>query len=184
MNTTIATLLQLTASLLMGAHSHSQTVQKQIIQVSQKSIQLSAEAIGMSHVTFAIPQNNSIWPSAVEVDYAPYLDTNGTYVHEGTNVKTLDQYLSFGDMNNDGLDDAAVLVQKIDANGKSTYALATVLNEGTIFFNIADFDLGATEPQIASHAIVNGKLVLSIQKGDTSYTTSTYELFGDQIFKD
>jgi hypothetical protein len=181
---TIALLLQLTVSLLTGAQHNDQmplAVKQRIVAVAGQTIQLSTQAL--AKIDFPVPRNASIWPNYSELNNAPYLDAAGNYVRLGQDVQLVGSSISFGDINNDGLDDAMVVVKKNEPNGSTGYFLAAMLNQGGILFNIADAPLGGAV-QIYSHRIQNGELAMDATIGNQSRSTIRYALLGNQLIKD
>ncbi len=184
----IATLLQLAASLLTGVRNDthlSPAAAQQTIAVASRAIQFSAQAEAMSKINFPTVQNNGIWPNIADLYNAPYLGANGKYVPlaPAAGVSLIAEDTSFGDINGDGLDDAAAVVEMTDNNGSTTFALAAMLNQGGIMFNIADFPLGSAAQIYSHHIAPGGDIILNGQFGTASAQTSTYELFGDQLIK-
>jgi hypothetical protein len=183
--TTIALLLQTTLSLLSGAHNNaamSATTTAQIVALGNRTVQIAAQAI--APVNFAVPANTGIWPNVNELLAAPYLDAKGNYVQEGSSAKLDQGSISFGDLNNDNLDDAAAIVTRpAAAVGATESALAMFINQNNIMFNIADLSLGTAPVTIYSHHIVGGLLMMDMQAAGGVRATTTYQLVGDQIFK-
>jgi len=124
-------------------------------------------------VNFAVRENSSIWTNITDLLSAQYLDAKGNWVRIGSGVSLLSEYTTFGDLNNDGFDDAAVIVNKPGADGAPHIFLAAMLNRGKTLFNIADFPLG-NSVHITSHQVTNGKIVLDGNK---------YELLGRELEK-
>jgi hypothetical protein len=184
MNTAIATLLQLTASLLMGVQHDpriSAAASQQAIQTGSQVVQLADQAL--ANIPFPVPQNDSIWPNVKDLQNAPYLDASGHWVPFGQGVQPISSSISFGDMNGDGTDDAALVVQQTASSGVSGYVLAVMLNQGGILFNIADAPLGSVAPTIYSHAISNGTLVMDMEANGAPRSVVHYVLLGNQIDK-
>lgn len=180
----IATLLQLATSLLMGARANPSmplAAQQQIVAAASQTVQLSTQALAFAQgwVTFPVPQNASRWPTAAELQVAPYLDARGGYAQlgalgsGGASVRLDASTISFGDLNGDGYDDAMVVVQRTKFDGSTSLDLAAMLNQGGILFNIADTPLG-NNPLI-SHQIQNGEFVVN--------SSSHYMLLGNQLIK-
>ncbi len=183
MNSIIGTLLQLTTSLLFAAKSNSSlplAVREQMVRFAERSIQLSAQALAEVPAGFVEIKNDGIWPNIKDLGQSLYLSVQGKYVPLGQGVRLIESYTSFGDMNNDGLDDAVVVVKRTSLNGTQEYALAAMLNQGGVLFNIDDLSLGSSAT-IGSHHVVNGKLMLGTPGTNAAETTSLYELFGDRL---
>lgn len=181
MNTAIFTLLQITASFLIGIQHNSRVtpvLQEQGIAAASRVIQLSTQA--MANVPFSIPLNNSAWPNIQDVMDAPYRDAQGSWVQVGENLTVISSSTSFGDLNGDGADDAAVLVERPSANGTPSFAIAALLNQGGILFNIADLPLG-NSATVYSHSITDGVLTLDLQTGSEPRTTARYALLGNSF---
>jgi hypothetical protein len=180
MNTAVNTLLQVATTLLLavqGDHRLPPAVQQKMVTIAEQSIQLSTQAL--AKIDFPVTNNNSIWPTADDVGNAPYIGLDGKYARSGANIQAFDQYTSFGDMNGDGFDDAAVIIKRTNANGNVNFALGAMLNQGNILFNIADVPLGNTAPAIYDHHVVNGQVMLDMQMGNQPRAVSYYELLGN-----
>jgi hypothetical protein len=179
-----ALLFQLATSLLLAVQQNGQLpqdVRQHMVLVAEQAIQISTQAQAV--INFPVPQNSSIWPNVTELLSAPYIGLDGKYVQQGPTLTVLNGYTSFGDLNGDGVDDAAVIVQRTDANGNVSFALAAMLNQGGILFNIADLPLGNTMPQIFDHSIQNGTIALDMQIGNQPRSITHYVLFGDLLEK-
>src|SRR5258708_5889721 len=180
MTSTVSTLLQLATTLLLAAQQGGQlppAVQQKMVTLAAQSIQLSTFAL--APINFPVTKNDSIWPNVNDVGNAPYIGFDGKYTRLGQNLQVFDQYTSFGDINGDGLDDAAAIVKKTDAGGNASYALAALLNQGNILWNISDVPLGNTLPQVYAHSVVNGQVMLDMQAGDQPLATIYYGLLGN-----
>jgi hypothetical protein len=96
-------------------------------------------------------------------------------VRLGSGVTLLQQYTSFGDLNHDGADDAAVILAKPStaggAEGGESYFLAAMLNQGGVMFDIAELPLGSTA-NINSHQIASGTIILG---------SNQYKLLGTDL---
>ncbi len=188
MNTsTIATLLQLVVSLLTGAqHSVVMTpsTTQATVAIASRAIQLSAQAEAMPKIPFAIPPNTSNAPNMKDLLQTAYIDLTGAYVPPIANdVGVVQEDTSFGDLNADGYDDAVTVVQRTDSAGNTTFALAAMLNEGGMMFNVDDVPLGSTV-HLNSHDIVQGgDLIINMSVNGAAAQTSTYYLLGDQLLK-
>ena len=165
-------LLQAAASLLVSAQSEP-SLQAKIaaVHIGSKAVQTVVQET--ADIPFAITPNDSAAPTAKEVVNAPYRDAFGKWTKLGSSVKLMEQYLSFGDLNYDGSDDAAVVVNKPDAKGGAHYFLAAMLNQGGIMFDIAEAPLGSTI-NITNHRVASGEIVLD---------GAHYELLGEELLK-
>ncbi len=184
MNTSIIVLLQLATSLLLAVQHNSQLpqdVRQRMVLLAEQAMQVSAQA--GATIDFPVPQNSSAWPNVTELGSAPYIGIDGKFVRQGPTLTVLNAYTSFGDLNGDGVDDAAVIVKRTDGMGATSFALAAMLNQGGILFNIADVPLGNTEPQIYDHNIQNGIVTLDIQVDGQPRTVAHYALFGNNFSK-
>ncbi len=164
-------MLQSAASLLSFAQGSQATPV-----MAQKAVNLAGNAIqavvqAKALVNFTVKENDGIWPNVDDLLNAPYLDSNGNFVTLGRTVELVTESISFGDINNDGLDDAAVVVNKPGTDGSAHYFLAAMLNHGNILFNIAEVPLG-NSVNADSHRIVDGKILFDGKK---------YELFGKEL---
>lgn len=167
----ILSLLQITAAMLTTAQGGAMPAAnvQSIITISQHSIQLAAQS--EANIPFTVTPNNSMYPNINDLDSAAYRDTNGNWVTLGPSVILSGGDTSFGDLNNDGIDDAAVVVNKPDAEGNPHYFLDAMLNQGGVMFDIAELPLGTTD-NITTHRIVSGTIMLN---------NSSYTLFGDAL---
>lgn len=164
-------LLQATASLLAFVQSPAvmPAFSQQAVHFGSQAVQIVTQAA--SPITFQVPQNDSIWPNMKDLANAPYRDASGHWVRLGATAQIVQEYTSFGDLNHDGLDDAAVIVNRPSSSGTPNYFLAAMLNQGGILFNIADFPLGPNL-NISSHSITGGSILLN---------GAPYELLGNAI---
>jgi hypothetical protein len=189
MNTsTIVMLLQLVASLLTGAqHSAVMTpsTTAQTVAIASRAVQLSAQAEAMPKIPFAIPPNDSNAPNMKDLLQAAYIDPAGAYVpaSAGSDVGIVQEDTSFGDLNADGLDDAVTVVQRTDSAGNTTFALAAMLNQGGMMFNIDDVPLGSTVAVFSHNIVQGGDLVITMSVDNAAAETSTYYLLGDELLK-
>ena len=182
--TTIALLLQMTASILSGAHNHpavTAATDIKLIALGNRTVQIATQAL--APINFAVPANDSMWPNVTDLLAAPYLAANGTYVRQGLSAKLDQGSISFGDLNNDGFDDAAAIVTRPTAAGTTESVLAMFINQNNIMFNIADLSLGTSSVTVYSHHVVSGLLTMDMQIAGGARATSTYQLLGDQILK-
>jgi hypothetical protein len=181
MNTAIAGLLQVTAALLLGVQHNpniSLAAQKQAVLVGGQVVQISTQAL--ANINFPVPQDSSIWPNIADLQNAPYLNASGQWVQLGQGVKLVSSSTSFGDLNNDGFDDAAALVERSLPDGSSDFALAAFVYQGGILFNVADAPLG-TSVQVYDHSIQNGQLVIDMQAGGQTRAVRHYTLLGNAL---
>jgi hypothetical protein len=172
MNSSILTLLQLATSLLLMAQRGTTppaTAQKLVV-LAEQSIQISTQAL--APIDFPVVPNNGPTPNIVDVANAPYIGPNGKYTPMGSSVQIVEEDTSFGDLNGDAVDDAATVVKETAANGTVSYALAALLNQGGILFNIADAPLDGSPQPGESHGIAGGLATLG---------SSTYYLLGNQL---
>ncbi len=175
----IATLLQITATFLLGVQhnpSASFAAQQQAVLVGSRVVQLSTQ--DLANIGFVVPQDNSAWPNITDLQNAPYLNAEGRWVQLGQGVQLISSSTSFGDLNDDGLDDAVALVKRSLPDGSSDFALAAFLNQGGILFNIADAPLG-TGVQVYNHSIQNGESVMDLQVGSQARAMRHYDLLGN-----
>ena len=169
--TTILAMLQSAVSLLSLAQGNQTTpvMAQKAVDLAENAVQAAVQA--KAPLNFAVKENDGIWPNVDDLLNAPYLDSNNNWVPLGQTVSLVTESISFGDINNDGLDDAAVVVNKPGADGSANYFLAAMLNHGKILFNIADAPLGKSV-NVDSHRVVDGKILISGKK---------YELFGKEL---
>lgn len=175
----------MTASLLSGAHNNPAVpaaTDVQLIALGSRTVQLAAQAV--APINFAVPANNSTWPNVNDLLVAPYLAANGAYVQQGSSAKLDQGSISFGDLNNDGLDDAAAIVTRPAASGATENVLAMFINQNNIMFNIADLSLGTSPVTVYSHHVASGGLfTMDMQIAGGARATSTYQLLGNRILK-
>ena len=181
---TIVLLLNLATALLLRtqqtpALSPSSTLA--IVGVANRSVQLAAQAA--APIGFTVPHNTDIWPTIEDLMQAAYLSPGGAYIHEGPFATLVQSTVSFGDLNGDGLDDAAGIVDLSNAGSKPMPYLAMFLNQNGVMFNIADLPLGASTT-VYSHSIMGGVLTMDMQIAGQPRSTSTYVLWGDRIMKE
>ena len=179
MNTAIAALLQVTAMFLLGVQHNpnaSLAAQQQAVSVGNQVVQMSTQAL--ANISFPVPQNDNAAPNIKDLQNAPYLAASGKWVRLGQGVTLVSSSTSFGDLNGDGFDDAAVLVQRSLPDGSSDFALAALINQGGILFNIADAPLG-TSVQIFSHTIQSGEFVVDMQVKGRTRSVRHYDLLGN-----
>jgi hypothetical protein len=186
MNTsTIATLLQLVVSLLSGAqHNVTMTpsTTEATVAIASRAVQLSAQVEAIPKIDFTIPPNDSNDPSMKDLLQAAYIDPTGTYVPAvGSDVNVVQGDTSFGDLNTDGFDDAVTIVQKTNSSGNTNFALAVMLNQGDMMFNIDDVPLGSSVEVFSHNIVQGGDLVLNMSVNGAAAQTSTYYLLGDQL---
>lgn len=184
--TAIATLLQLATTLLTGMQNNPQvspSVAQQAVTLSSQVVQQATQLEVMPMIPFPTPKNNSIWPNITDLYNAAYISPDGGYTPLGTGVALVGESTSFGDINGDGLDDAAVVVQRTDQTGKTAFALAAMLNQNGDMFNIGDAELGSDVQVFSHHIIQGGDIVLNMQIGNQPAETSTYYLLGYQLIK-
>lgn len=186
---TISLLLQTVAALLTAAHNNpaiAPATTKQLITLGSQTVQIATQVV--APINFPVKKNTSAFPSGSEVLNAPALTAAGAYVPiaMGTPVALVQPSLSFGDLNSDGVDDAAAIVIQTTGTGgniATSSALAIFLNQGGIMFNIADQPLGAAVTVYSHHIISGGLLVMDMQVAGGVRATSTYALLGNQIIK-
>lgn len=186
-STSILTLLQIAASLLASVHNNPQAsfaAQQQAVALANQAVQQAIQLEVTPNINFPTPKNPSIWPNVVDLRSAAYIGPDGGYVPLSANVVLLDADTSFGDINGDGLDDAAAIIQRTNSVGQTATMLAIMLNQNGAMFNIADVQLGDASMQILSHHVVEGgDIVLNTQSGFAPAQTSTYALVGEQLIK-
>lgn len=181
-----APLLQAAAALLLGVQNNPQVPQaavQQAIATASLTVQMATEAQAISQIHFSVPMNHaSIWTTIDDLRQAAYLDVNGNYTPQGTSVGLREADTSFGPLNNDGLDDAAIFVQRTDARGNTTTALGAMINLNGMTFNIADRTLGKNV-QIFSHHVVGGGVIELTMNVDGARATYRYQLVGNELLK-
>ena len=137
MNTAIALLLQAATSLLIGIGQNANfpyAVRERAVITAEHAVQISTQAEAMPSIGFSVPKNTSIWPTTSDLMQAPYRSADGSWVPLGNSVQLMAPSTSFGDINSDGLDDAAVIVKQTTKDGGSRYALAVMLNQKIVTY--------------------------------------------------
>ncbi len=182
MNTsTIALLLQMTSSLLAGAHNNAAVPPAALAEIAglgNRTVQIAVQAL--APIDFPVATNTDMWPTVTDLMASPYLDAEGNYVRAGGAVQLDQSSVSFGDLNSDGFDDAAAIVTRKMADGTTQDAIAVFLNQGNIMFNIADLPLGSSAT-VYSHNINANMLTMNMRIAGGARATTTYELVGNQI---
>ncbi len=160
--TTIAALLQAAFLLLTGIQGGKMNMApaaaQQAVNIAGNAVQIATQA--EAPIGFAVAQNDGIWPNMRDLLNAPYRAADGAWVRLGNGVQLVQEDTSFGDLNHDGMDDAAVVVKKSMPGGTQGYFLAAMLNQGGIMFDIAEMPLG-TNFAAAAHAIASGTAMLN-----------------------
>jgi hypothetical protein len=162
-------LLQALATLLMAIHAQPAPASATLLSavgLTNRSLELVAQA--NAEIPFSVQANDGTWPNIGDLQNAAYRDANGNWVRLGPSVVLVQEDTSFGDLNGDGLDDAAVVVNEPDASGAAHYFLVAMLNQGGVMFDAAELPLG-NSVDITSHRIANGVIELN---------GNTYQLLG------
>lgn len=124
--------------------------------------------------------------------------TNGTYkeklvpgspAYEDLVISLSDKY-AFGDLNGDGVGDAAAILMSNSGGSGTFFRLAAVLNENGTPTNVASTILG-DRVQIKSVSIQSGRLIVNVIKQGpndplccpTMEVVETYALQGDKLVK-
>ncbi len=169
----LASLLQAATLLLTGVRGAGSAIvpatAQAVVNVAGNAVQIATQA--MAPVGFPVVENNGRWPNMNDLLNAPYRDASGKWVRLGSSVQLMQEDTSFGDLNHDGVDDAAVVVKKITPLGSANYFLVAMLNQGGIMFDIAELPLGASFAA-SSHTIANDLVALNGKQ---------YELIGNSL---
>ena len=173
--TTIAGLLHAALLLLSGVKSAGNAVApaaaQKAVYFAGNAVQLAAQA--EAPVGFAVAQNDGVWPNMKDLTDAPYRNASGKWVRIGDGVQLIEGGTSFGDLNHDGRDDAAVIVEKAMPGGAQEHFLAAMLDQGGIMFDVAETPLGGASFAVLSHGISGGVATIN---------GSRYELVGNRLF--
>jgi len=115
--TPLLTLLQAAASLLVLAQGHTVTTafMQQAVNFGSNAVQIVVQS--HAPIGFTVTKNDSIWPNVKDLANAPYIDAPGHWAPLGTTVQLITGDSSFGDLNHDGLDDAAAVVNRPSPDG-------------------------------------------------------------------
>jgi hypothetical protein len=189
--TSVLVSLQMALTLLMGvqnnSHATNASAQQAIIVASQAVQQAVQYNVAPMMSGFQTSKNNSIWPNITDLNNAVYMGPDGGYMRLSAggpgSVQLVGEDTSFGDINGDGSDDAAVVVQRTHSNGNATLDLAIMLNQNGVMFNVADAQLGDNVQILSHHVVQGGDIVLNTQVGTNAAQTSTYKLLGEQLIK-
>jgi hypothetical protein len=172
MNTSaILGVLQAAAILLTAAQGRgvSTTTMQNAVFAGDQAVQLALQVA--NPIPFAVTPNTDIWPTIGDVTNSAYRDSSGKWVRLSSNVALIPGDTSFGDLNGDGYDDAAVIINKPTNDGSAHYYLDALINQNNILFDAAEYPLGSNII-INSHQIENNKIVIN---------GVTYELVGNAL---
>ncbi len=175
----IIALLQVAASLLVTLQQNPSLPYKtklQGITFASQVIQLSLRTMGRVPPFPA----HYVQPSYHELLLSTYLDQNGNEVPLSKNLELLEEYISFGDLNRDNLDDAIVVLKETAGTGAGTFKLAALLNENGSLKNVATRSLG-TGLQIFSHYAMYGQFTVDMKTDATPRALYVYRLVGNQL---
>ena len=179
-------LLQIAVSLLLSVQNNQVSDASKI-----KAIASATQTIGFVLQTlankataqYAQTPSTNIWPTADRLWSSLYLNREGKWVSLGSGVFIVDNSISFGDINNDNLDDAIVVTKNISANDPAdiTYHLTVMANQGGLLFNVANFDLGKTQPKIYSHSIESNIFTIGMENATHPRKAYRYKLLGNTL---
>jgi hypothetical protein len=197
--TNIIALLQVVAALLVSLQNNPQAsdaVKMQAITAANQAVALAGQAAAQTAQTPPSSQSvqaqvtvveatstgsTNIWPNYNWLEQAQYIDLSGAKVLlGGTSVHLFGDYISFGDVNNDGLDDAVVIVQRSTDGINFSYAIAVMLNQRGWLTNVADLALPGA-PTIYDHRVLNGKFQIDMQVGSATRQVYYYKLVGSTL---
>ncbi len=191
MNALLATLLQLSLSLLSSAQnpSASAELRAQAIATASQAITLYQTARqGQVQVQAQVPKKN-IWLNITQLANAEYADlagnrfqlANGSYAAAANKATLRQEFISFGDLNKDLLDDAVVMLEVSAGTSPAELMLAAVTNRGDGgVADAANLGLGRNV-QIFDHRVQNGEFKLDIQADGGRRETRLYKLQGDKL---
>ncbi len=186
MTTILATLLQLTTALLLSAQNPNvpADLRTQAFALASQAFQLYQSAGQVQVTQVPVSLRHSPWLNAQELVNAEYFDQagnkfrlmDGNYTSAYSSAEFQQQYISFGDLNHDNLDDAVVILRESLAAQPARYILAAVLNmDNGMTLNAANLDLGR-EIQIFDHRVQEGKFKIDTQTDGQPRQTRQYEL--------
>lgn len=182
MTPTILILLQTATALLAGLQSGPALpakTQQQVINSAAQVVQLAVQSYVVTP-DFQQAKNSDIWANYKDLLNSKYLNYAGNRVALGQGVELEDGSISFGDINGDNRDDAAVIAKQNMPDGSERSVLAAMINQGDIMFNVADEPLG-TNVQIFDHRVLDqGKFKLELQMDNGPRETRYYKLTGTQ----
>ncbi len=182
MTQSVLALLQTATALLAVLQGNSALpakTQQQFINSAAQAVQLAVQT-SVDTPDFQQTKNSDIWANYKDLLNSKYLNYDGERVVLGRGVELESGNMSFGDVNGDNRDDATVIVKQDAPNGGQRYALAAMINQGGIMFNIADEPLGPNV-QIFDHRVLDqGKFKLEIQTASGPKEIRYYKLVGTQ----
>ena len=174
MNTAIATLLYLAASLLGNIQPDSS------MESRQEAILFANRAIHVANIAIQKDRGEEVFdgakiPTSNKLSDALYRNDDGGLSPLGSRLQLLQQYTSFGDLNADNFDDAVVVVKAIPASGTPTYHLAAMANYNGELVNVANASL-ENFITIHNHRIDYGYLSLDLEANEQPRRTIRYKL--------
>jgi len=172
-------LLGVATSLLLaiqGQPNMPADVSANALRLASQSIQLSSLVVIYDTGKAQAPSTN-IWPSSNRLANSKYLDRSGNLVSPGGPIAVMDSYTSFGDLNGDGLDDAAVIIREVDE-----YVLAGMVNQSGILFNVGRLPLGKSL-FMYDHRVVDGIFNLDVKLGEGVRKVFKYKLLGGKFIE-
>ncbi|MFA6354386.1 MAG: hypothetical protein WCX12_01725 [Candidatus Paceibacterota bacterium] len=182
MQNLIAELLKVSMSLLLAVQGNPQMPDKLVNQsltsVSQ-AIQLSSQVLSYDERNHPVA-SKSIWPNFDQLLSASYLNRDGKRVALGDGVRLADSFLSFGDLNEDGLDDAVVVLKMDDGKGGIDYWLGAMLNKAGVLFNIVNKPIGKNV-EIYSHHVESGQFTVDMKVDPSARKIYRFKLVGSEF---
>ncbi len=182
MQSLIAELLKVSMSLLLAVQGNPQMPDKLVNQflasVSQ-AIQLSSQVLNYDEKNQQIA-SKSIWPNYEQLLSAFYLSRDGKRVHLNNGVWLAEDSLSFGDINEDGIDDAVVILKMDDEKGERNYWLGAMLNKAGVLFNIVNTPIGKNI-EVYSHHVEFEQFTIDMKVDSAARKIYHFKLLGNEF---
>lgn len=182
MQSLIADLLRISMSLLLAVQNSPQTsdrLMNQALASVSQAVQLSSQVLNYDEKNHQTA-SKSIWPNYDQLLSASYLNRDGERVALGDGVWLVGDSLSFGDMNEDGLDDAVVVLKMDDRKGGSDYWLGVMLNKAGVLFNIVNKPIGKNV-KIYSHHVESGRFTVDMKVDSSARKIYHFKLIGNEL---
>jgi hypothetical protein len=184
-------MLQQTPNLPADARDQALALANQSVQLATLETRNPADALAMTV---------NIWPTAAKLRTAAYLDESGRTVHLGTGsmyyypgasggddpnhfMQFIDSAISFGDLNNDGNDDAVAILKVHTPDGVTRFGAAAMLNHNGNLYEIGAAPLGISSlDEITDHRITADIFTITFSATvGAPATTQSYQLIGNRF---
>jgi hypothetical protein len=179
MQTLVLSILQLSATLLLGA-KHSTSISPAL---RERAIMTAHEGTAIAEYAMAQkfqPTNpRNLAPNIEKLRAAEYVKADGTWAHLSKTFQLDERYTSFGDIDHDNLDDAATILVESTPT-QTTYSVVALANIAGPLVEVARLSLTGA-PTIYDHHIIQQKLNLDMQAGNTARKIQKYTLDQNQL---